>query len=36
MLYPRLYVIGGLSTLGKTTFYTNGDQMAEMGSIYYF
>lgn len=31
-LYPGLYVIGGLSTLGKTTFiHQMADQMAEMG-----
>ena len=31
-LYPGLYVIGGLSTLGKTTFtHQLVDQMAEMG-----
>lgn len=31
-LYPGLYVIGGLSTLGKTTFiHQMVDQMAEMG-----
>ena len=31
-LYPGLYVIGGLSTLGKTTFiHQMTDQMAEMG-----
>lgn len=31
-LYPGLYVIGGLSSLGKTTFiHQMADQMAEMG-----
>jgi len=31
-IYPGLYVIGGLSTLGKTTFiHQMADQMAEMG-----
>lgn len=31
-LYPGLYVLGGLSTLGKTTFiHQMADQMAEMG-----
>lgn len=31
-LYPGLYVIGGLSTLGKTTFiHQMADQMAEVG-----